>query len=686
MSDPRAERRANERFLWRTLLACLAFGVLVFLTLRVLSKPPQRTGRASTAVPLVDPRHETPADDSSAPSSQEDGLSSLARVEPDLDGSAQGVVGSVRSRVAGPLSGVSVTMILVRGTDKTSLGTTRTDAAGSFAFQSDALRAAFGADAELVVRADVAGHKPLHLRRPLRGEDAARVLRVDMLLESGATLRGRVVGPDAQPLPGAAVRLGVRRKSGSFTTFVVIESDETSDDGRFRFAFDSSATYRCTARAHGVGTATAEDLALEAGVDRDLGDLVLAGGPPIRGVVTTPGGEVVPGLELWAIDSAYASETDGLLRAVHRESEDERARGLSWTKTVTDEHGVFALAGLAPGHYALRAPDPAIVLEPHQARYEPGTGSVALFAHSQRLLVRVLDPGGKPVPGAGVRVTDLSTRLDGSYEASNTRARGVDARTGTVGFVLDPEAPVSVVAFDGARTSAEEIVMLAQNEWTHRLDIVLPDRAARGRVRLDVLGEDGVRFSNFVVSVLSPRSRIPREDLGQLESLADGLLPDLPAGTYHLVVGFPRGTDRDHFAVRTSEPVVVRANEETRLWLTARAGCRPTVTLDVRGTPPAGFGSSGGLPDLERRDRYGARITLTSSAGGPGLALQFRPASGAGLVSTILPGETLVSDTLVERGEYALSIEAAAFEAPDAPRITLVPFAPVPLVATAAWR
>jgi hypothetical protein len=350
---------------------------------------------------------------------------------------------------------------------------------------------------------------------------------------------------------------------------------------------------------------------------------------------------------------------------VRRAPDVERGDGLTYTRTWTDAAGKFALSGLRPGQYVLRSPDSRAVLEPHQARFEPGISNLDVRLESSCIVVHVRDEDGQPVRGANVRLTELTTLPDGTHEAAATHVVSSRGADGTAVFCADPEAPYAVDAYTPSRRSAETLLTLSQNEFVHDVDVLLPRKQPTGRIQLDVQGEDQKPLEHLQVELLSNVTRARREDVGMLESDEHGLLPPVPCGTYDLFVGYAPGTDRVHFPVRTQQPVVVVAGDPVRVSLHARRGARVRVTLDVDGPSPPGLaqdagGSTRPLSDDERRTRFGASIVATRADGGAPLNLQFSIGSANGgkpvLVSRLLPGESATSLEILEPGDVTLSV------------------------------
>ncbi|MDZ4773709.1 MAG: carboxypeptidase-like regulatory domain-containing protein [Planctomycetota bacterium] len=703
-----AHEHTNNRAVWSAICACAVVGLLVFVTLRLIAKPRvvvvEQTVQPPTAVQLP-PNPVDSANRTNAPAvTLESADTPPAHAGTRYDDPSAMVRGEVTSRAMNVSNALVVIVIEGNGAEA-RVGETTTDAQGRFTFSSDGLGRALGTAAFLRIDATATGYLPGSARYGLISQSPTNSMRCDVRLSPGSLVDGRIVDANRRPVLNATVAFFVEKVTGSVTEFVPVSSTTVRFDGTFAVGFDSSGTYRITARAEGVGTALLEKLELESGQPLELDDLVLQGGAPIVGRAVTTSGDPVPFLDLWAIDTNYANEPDALSKATLRARADERGDGLALTKTATDAAGRFLLGGLRPGHYALRSPDRAVVIEPRQARYEPGASGVDLVVQSQRLVVRVLhwkqsdrgsvDPAGVrtappssqvPMRTAIVRISDLSTLVDGTHQASNTRAQSVNSETGIATFTLDPEAPVAVQAFAGDRASAEEIVVLARNEWTREITLTLDEAGGKGSVRFDVLGEDALPLTQLVVEARSSATQIVRDDIGTLESDALGVVKDIPAGTYAFTIGFAPGTDRDHFHLRTSDPVVVRGGQETVVSLRARRGARVRVAVDLLGAPPSGYDTRAKLAPEEMRDRFGSRVTLTAVNAGAATALQFRPASGPGIVGAILSGETLVSDTLIERGEYQVTIDSAVFVLAQPLRALVVPGAVAELSVTVVTR
>src|SRR5262249_18749440 len=116
---------------------------------------------------------------------------------------------------------------------------------------------------------------------------------VDIALERGASIVGRVVAASGRPV--TACRVTTRRvRSAAFA-----EGDETRDvadaDGRFRIQELQAGSYRLTIAAEGTGGAEIPQILVRPGVDVDLGDILLGAPARIFGTVRDSGGSPISG-------------------------------------------------------------------------------------------------------------------------------------------------------------------------------------------------------------------------------------------------------------------------------------------------------------------------------------------------------------------------------------------------------
>ncbi|WP_205474310.1 carboxypeptidase regulatory-like domain-containing protein [Nocardioides sp. SYSU D00038] len=165
-----------------------------------------------------------------------------------------------------------------------------------------------------------------------------------------ATIRGTVTGSGA-PLPDVTVDVLARVVDQHGDRWEVVDSVQTATDGGYAVTGLRAGTYRLGFQDY-LGTHLGEwwndatsveaatDVTVAAGAVRTGVDALLASGGSIRGTVTGPGGDAVPG----AFVSAY--------RQVPGEDYWEFS-----SAGDTDATGGYAIDGLAPGSYRLAFQD-----------------------------------------------------------------------------------------------------------------------------------------------------------------------------------------------------------------------------------------------------------------------------------------------------------------------------------------
>jgi protocatechuate 3,4-dioxygenase beta subunit len=600
--------------------------------------------------------------------------------------------GSVRAAIgSAPIAGARVDVRL-RRVDGAEIALTRTTSAadGSFAApleplsRSEAESAArapspapgsAGAEslgteysgASIVARIEADGFQPLVLSTPL-DRAASRHVVFDARLPEGATVRGRAVGSGGQPVPHATVALSIANSVSGPGGLRLLVEGEADGDGRFALGFTATAKLVLSLRADGVGIHSRE-IDVETRRDRDLGDVVLAGGPPLAGIVLHLDGTPAQELELWAIEGSLAFQSDGFETAVRRAREVERDAGLSWSRALTDSKGRFEFRGLRPDHYAIKTLDPTVVIEPRQARFEPGQTNVELQVQTPLLYVRVTDGAGAPIRGAIVECTDLGVEPDGSYSPGGTRRALTRGPAAGAGFSADPETPLALRARSGRRVSPEVIVFFGQGTQHLEQVLVLAPRGRGGQLQLRVNGMDPADVS-MRVALASPATNQRDEDVGVLEADPQGVVAGVPAGEHRLIVDFSGAAGQWCFPWTSPQPVRVTAEETTDVAITPVRGARLQVTCDLVGPAPSGMTDAG-----ERgRSQFGARFVLAPADPGAQAGIGERTLDlvlGDESVYQLLPGETADARDLLRAGDWIVRVEGPHWM-PTATRIRLM--------------
>lgn len=564
--------------------------------------------------------------------------------------------GSVRAAAgSAPIAGARIDLWL-RHTDGSSspLGRATSAADGAFALGLDRLTqvdAAQLANARVEGRIEAAGFQPFAVSVPLSSAVAQRVA-LDARLVDGAAVRGRAVDSAGKPVPRATAAISIADGRSGPGGLTLVTEAEADGDGLFALGFPAAGKLFLTVRADGVGVHSRE-IEVEARRDRDVGDVVLKGGPPLAGVVLYADDTPAPLLELWALEGETAFKPDAFESAVRRTREVERDdAGLSWSRTFTDAEGRFAFHGLRPDHFSLKAADPAIVIEPRQGRWEPGQTNVQLQVQTPLLVVRVVDESGAAMPGALVEVTDLGVEADGAFTPGGTRrivARGASA---AASFSADPETPMAVRARLRGKVAPEKIVFFGQGTQHLEETLVLAPRPKPGSLRFTVAGTEASRVS-LRVALASPATGQRDEDLGVLEADAQGVVAGVPAGDHQLVVDFAGEAGAWFFPWKSRTAVHVAADAQTEVVVEPVVGARLALQCVLSGPPPKGYDES--APAAQRRDRFGARFVLVPAGGGQERTLDLR--LGAEDVYLLVPGETAEARDLQSAGDFVVRVE-----------------------------
>jgi len=263
---------------------------------------------------------------------------------------------------------------------------------------------------------------------------------VDFVLpRAGRRLRGTVVDADGAPVAGARVGAFDARLTPSPAT--ELEWALTGADGTF--SLDDLDEVDLVVRVAREGYPDGE-WRIAPGEPR-AGTLALTRPASIAGTVVhadgTPAGDVVVAAR--PVDASVAAP---------RPSADSVVRGMPSTRRsarVQDEEGRFTLAGLAAGRYELRATTRDG--RSGSAWIEVRAGAVAdtrvLIGTGVAIEGRVVDPEGRPVAGAWVRVA-------GGTPGALTAGTDADGRFTLAGVPPDPHVRLAVATAERAGTAS----------------------------------------------------------------------------------------------------------------------------------------------------------------------------------------------------------------------------------------
>ena len=479
------------------------------------------------------------------------------------------------SRVAGvvldpdrkPLAGADVTALIERragGGMVAMIGryVTRTtsDAEGRFAFEDVA-----PGKVELTFAAPGMQQKKIAATEVVEGKDLDGL---EVVMERGAWIVGRVLGPDGAPAAGA----DVRPAGDDGTAARVFPRIATKSDAEGLYRLDNLAPGERDVEAAKEGTRRAvRHVALRAG--ENALDLQLGAGLAIEGAVVDEGGAPAPGAEV-AVASAASFLPDAL-------------------STVADEAGRFRLAGLADGDYPLvaraagyaaSAPfnvhvqgQPVQGIELRLGRGGTISGAVHGLAPDRLAAAMIFAQ-----PSGGGAPERTQPDADGAYRFEHLRFGA---------YVVVGQTPNGKVVNEAATISAERDAAVADLDFGGGF-------ALTGRV---VDGDVGL--AGFSISASGPTSAFATAD-------ADGRfkLEGLEAGRYSVVAV----READGLAFDT--PVDLSGDREVAL--RAPRGRVAGRVLDARDRRPVG-GALVSLPspDVATRVARGPRLAATDADG-----------------------------------------------------------------------
>lgn|GEM_PF-3348610 len=236
----------------------------------------------------------------------------------------------------------------------------------------------------------------------------------DLVLSAGAWITGRAVDEAGRPLAGAHVTAqnvdDERRPRGPFGMGLfggiaeALDAATTGADGRFRVAGLLPGKADLTVRADGRRLASVEDVALTAQTPADVGDIALAVGQSIGGVVLDEAGRALPEAEvsLSSMARLVVNRLEDLPRGQIGQEFGQRA--------TTDGSGRFEISGLAGGHYTVHVSAKGFE---RLSREDVPAGTHDLRLSPIRLgglfVAVVNDSDGAPVAGALIKATPVAS-------------------------------------------------------------------------------------------------------------------------------------------------------------------------------------------------------------------------------------------------------------------------------------
>jgi len=483
-----------------------------------------------------------------------------------------------------------------------------------------------GMDVELRVAKD--GFAPARVQAaPPSPDRPASPLRV--VLGRGRSAFGRVLGPDQQPVAGARMMLRTSVAGDSRTRFRAVLEPESLDtfeavtkaDGRFDFGNLLAGRYDLTARGRGWAPLTVPSLEVpEGNRPIDLGTLVLARGVALEGGVVDTSGRPVEGAEV-RLTEASDPEIPGF-----SEESDE-------TKGLSGADGFFRIEDLRAGS--------TVDVSVERSGYAPGSAQGVQIPAEQPLRIvlqaagsisgRVVDPDGKPIAGAMVRVEIQAQAMGLTAFRSMPPFDRSDAEGGFRISNVTP-GPLGVIAqAPGWQEGSVANLELRAGEDKRGVEIVLsPAAVLEGRV----LSPSGQALTGAQVHVPPGENRGGGFHMTSSDGDGHYVLDSLPPG--------PRTIEASH-----PEHGMARRQVELRVG---------ENSLDI----PLEGGSevSGRVVDDAGTGVAGAQVWLGSPGGSPPL-------------STLSQGDGSFRFAAVADGSYRAGAEKEGFARPERVPVTV---------------
>ena len=233
------------------------------------------------------------------------------------------------------------------------------------------------------------------------------------------TIAGRLVDADGNAIGGG--RVFQCEFSPAERALAATAQAHTDTDGRFELdGLDAGAEVTLWAEADGFARLRLGDVAVYAGVSRDLGDVWLAPGARVRGRVVDAAGRGVDGV---AVDIEHRYPLGAHTVA---------AMGPPW-QTTTAADGCFLSPALPPGLASLRIAAPGAPREMRQVPIPPDEraidlGEIRLRSGAVEIVGRVVDVAGRPLADARVWANRDNERTTTTDAQGQFRLAAADAQ------------------------------------------------------------------------------------------------------------------------------------------------------------------------------------------------------------------------------------------------------------------
>lgn len=384
-------------------------------------------------------------------------------------------------------------------------------------------------------------------------EEGKPLTDLEVALESGVRLTGKVTGPDGTPLSGVSVALD---EPTNLPVRAFMMNDGVVTDGSGEYTIDSIEPAEKSFTFSKSGYITEHRTLTLSGREARL-DVRLSKGMRVTGVVTNDAGASIGGARVHASSAA---------------------RDAAYDQAETDDNGAFSFEGLAPGRYRFSA---------SKAGYSPGVVSDVDIATAG--MVRVILKTGGIISGHIIgltpqELTQVSVMVNDEPVSAPVDSSGAYRAEGIEPGTVNVSA--SIRTFTGGKNSPSKTVEVsAGSESTVDLEF-RSDVVIRGRVT-----KDDAPAANVQVMFRPDDAKIETNSSARTDSEGNYEVSGLENGAYTVDV-FNMGT---FTSFHTSYTVTGSGRFD----------------IDIRGAAVRGQVSDGDTGEAIA----GARVDLTSAAG-----------------------------------------------------------------------
>jgi protocatechuate 3,4-dioxygenase beta subunit len=443
----------------------------------------------------------------------------------------------------------------------------------------------------------------------VRVEDGKSVENIEVALESGVQVTGRVTGPDNAPLGGALVRIDGEGAGAAHGAGV---DPYTLSDPNGEYLLENVEPGATTLAFSRSGLLPARKSVTLSGPSARV-DAQLTAGTAISGMVVLESGAPVA-------DAAVSASSAA-----------DRGSGQS---TQTDASGGFAISGIAPGHYEIRAG-------------KSGYGEAVLrdVDIATAGVLRLVMKGGGVIAGrvTGLTATELRTAVVQASSAEGTASAAPDS-SGSYRLEGAPTGTVRVSARAGQLTSSSRSAPMQSVQvgpgatvtvdFDFSSDLTVSGRVTRGGAPLP-----------GVMIAFAPRSAAQRFARTSADSSGHYQVTGIDDGSYTVtVLDLERGPYVTSYDVSGSATFDIDVHGAT---LTGRVSDSTT-----------GSAIAGATVEIRRRDTDAPYARTTSS--GPNGELSFEqlpPGAYEAKAQKVSYGAATVPVTLGDNGASPVEIK-----------------------------